>query len=408
MGGNGPSTRTVHSKETPQHWLPKLRKRSETAADYCVRIYFRGDQQWINLGTGNKTLAANRAVRFWIHLKATGSMAEAREVIGQPPAQVKTKVTISDWVEAYSAYADVDPRTISVYAGCLRRIAAGISGVAHENFPMRGDWREAADAIDISVLTKNNIERWMMSQLKGVDRERLPRRQASVHAALRNARNLFTKKIVDKVATIDLGTRPPFSDIDIKPWKSKRYLSTINVPLILTAARSELEPNLFRILILAGCVGLRKEEIDKLLWQQVHLDRKCISIEATWCYKPKSATSARVVPIADDVAEFLRDSMKDASGEFVIDGGHPRVGATYYHYRANKHFTALGKWLRTKGVTTTQPIHTFRKEFGSQINQIAGLKAASDLLGHSEIGITANTYVESRSEVVIPMTRREA
>jgi hypothetical protein len=58
-------------------------------------------------------------------------------------------------------------------------------------------------------------------------------------------------------------------------------------------------------------------------------------------------------------------------------------------------------WLRAKGVVSKKPLHTLRKEFGSQINARHGLLAASEQLRHGGIAVTARHYVENRSRSVL-------
>jgi hypothetical protein len=62
---------------------------------------------------------------------------------------------------------------------------------------------------------------------------------------------------------------------------------------------------------------------------------------------------------------------------------------------------ALLAWLRAKGVVSKTPLHTLRKEFGSQINDRCGLLAASEQLRHGGIAVTARRYVENRNRSVL-------
>jgi hypothetical protein len=64
-------------------------------------------------------------------------------------------------------------------------------------------------------------------------------------------------------------------------------------------------------------------------------------------------------------------------GEFVIESDCERDnGKRYKHYRCDHEFAELIGWLRGKGVVSRTPLHTLRKEFGSQINTRFGLVAA--------------------------------
>jgi hypothetical protein len=51
------------------------------------------------------------------------------------------------------------------------------------------------------------------------------------------------------------------------------------------------------------------------------------------------------------------------------------------------------------GVNTQKPLHTLRKEYGSLINKIHGIHAASKALRHADISVTNNFYTDSRARV---------
>jgi hypothetical protein len=73
----------------------------------------------------------------------------------------------------------------------------------------------------------------------------------------------------------------------------------------------------------------------------------------------------------------------------------------YGVYRCTQEVRALLAWLRAKGVVSKTPLHTLRKEFGSQINARYGLLAASEQLRHGGIAVTARHYIENRSRSVL-------
>jgi hypothetical protein len=56
-------------------------------------------------------------------------------------------------------------------------------------------------------------------------------------------------------------------------------------------------------------------------------------------------------------------------------------------------------WLRSKGVTSKTPLHTLRKEFGTQINARYGLTAAQEMLRHADVAVTAAHYVENKQRI---------
>ena len=54
-------------------------------------------------------------------------------------------------------------------------------------------------------------------------------------------------------------------------------------------------------------------------------------------------------------------------------------------------------WLRKHGVPGLRPLHTLRKEFGSQICDRHGIYAASRALRHADVSITSMHYLDKRS-----------
>src|SRR4029077_12306253 len=91
-----------------------------------------------------------------------------------------------------------------------------------------------------------------------------------------------------------------------------------------------------------------------------------------------------------------------ATGNFVIESEiAPKPGATYSHYRCQRLFDSLGKWLRDHGVTGNKPLHTLRKEFGSQVCAKHGIYAASTALRHADIAITSQHYLDRRKRSTV-------
>ena len=78
----------------------------------------------------------------------------------------------------------------------------------------------------------------------------------------------------------------------------------------------------------------------------------------------------------------------------------PRAGADYWHYRCQDVFDRLIIWLRKNGVKANKPLHTLRKEFGSQVCAAHGVHAASRQLRHADIAITSAFYTDARKRAL--------
>lgn len=150
--------------------------------------------------------------------------------------------------------------------------------------------------------------------------------------------------------------------------------------------------------------GLRRNEIDKLPWSAFRWNEGIIRIETTQHFAPKTSDSGGDVPIDKELSALFRGWHAKATGTFVIEAdGEPVTGVTYAHYRAHQQFDALIAWLRAKGVSAPKPLHELRKEFGSQLCAKYGIYAASRMLRHADIGITAQHYLDQKERVTIGM-----
>jgi integrase len=184
-----------------------------------------------------------------------------------------------------------------------------------------------------------------------------------------------------------------------------RYQSKFDPSTLLRAAVDELDPDALKALLLALCVGLRRGEIDRLLWRQVDFDRGLIRIEVTEAGALKTEDSAGAVQIDEELAALLRGFRAKAKGEHVINGGQTEGGSVSYghRYRCLKVFARLTGWLHAHGITARRAIHELRKEGGSIVATQSGIHAASRFLRHADIAITASCYVTHKERVTVPL-----
>ena len=112
-----------------------------------------------------------------------------------------------------------------------------------------------------------------------------------------------------------------------------------------------------------------------------------------------------MIDLAPAAVEVLRSFKGGSTSEFVLDGGESYPAATWPYYRCNRTWRKLIAWLKTKGVSQRNAIHTLRKESGSLIASTFGIEAARQHLGHRDIRTTSAHYVDKkkRIEVSLPM-----
>ena len=105
--------------------------------------------------------------------------------------------------------------------------------------------------------------------------------------------------------------------------------------------------------------------------------------------------------VDSELLEIFRGYCARAKGTFVIESdGQPESGVSYWHYRCQDVFDRLVGWLRQNGVNGNKPLHTLRKEFGSQICAAHGVHAASRQLRHADIAITNMFYTDARKRAL--------
>jgi integrase len=130
-----------------------------------------------------------------------------------------------------------------------------------------------------------------------------------------------------------------------------------------------------------------------------------IRIETTEHFRPKSHSSEGDIHVDAELLDIFRGYRARAKSEsdFVIEsrGDVAVVASSYACYRCYRKFVALCKWLRAHGVESKKPLHTLRKEFGSQIHARYGLLAASEALRHGGVSVTARHYIENKHRSVL-------
>jgi integrase len=405
------------SKTNLDYWAGRVFKptysrdgHSIESPNWAVEIQYRGKRHKWSLSTANKAAAAARAKEIYLFVAANG-WNEAFEKFRPLLAAKKPNVTLSEFLAEIRATADVSASTIEDYSRALRKIVADMLGLDDnpKKYDYRGggyqSWLSRVESVRLSWITPQRVQVWKRSFLAKAAPDPLSQRQAkvSVNSFLRRARSLFSQKITHHLM-VELPDPLPFSDVSFEPRQSLKYRSNIDVQKLITAAKGELsesEPECFKIFLLAVMVGLRRREIDLLEWSSFRWDACMIRIEPTEYFLPKTEDSIGDVPVDPELMEvFRRYRARRPRDRFVIMApGVPKPGVTYMHYRCQKHFERLTAWLRKKGVREYRPIHMLRKEFGSQINALYGIHAASRALRHADIAVTNQFYADSQARV---------
>jgi integrase len=369
---------------------------------YAIKIQIRGRRESFNLGTPNKAAAAARAREIYCYLSANGWEATAAKFKPKSPVVLKTGATVGQFLEELGRKADLKPKTFESYCVAFRRIISDAFKVegGTERFDYRTGgrdrWIEKVHAIPLAEVTPGRIAEWKRAFLARAGSSPIKQRTArtSVNSYLRQAKSLFARRLLKHIeGRLELPSVLPFEGVNFEKRQSMRYRSSFNVEALIARAQAELAgawPEQFKIFLLATFAGLRRGEIDLLEWSSFRWEGGLIRIEATKWFHPKSEDSLGDVELDPEVLELFRGYHARAKGNFVIESRlPPRPGATFEHYRAQAHFEKLIQWLRANGVRSKTPLHSLRKEFGSQVCDREGIYAASRALRHANIAVTA-------------------
>lgn len=197
------------------------------------------------------------------------------------------------------------------------------------------------------------------------------------------------------------------SDIG-KPSEKKVALTIDEQRKFLMAAAGQSYENQYKFMLQTG---LRTGELVGLKWDDIDFGKKTVTISRTMEYRykvgewrvgpPKSKSGYRTIPLTDEAIRILKDQKEKNSKIKVINiewrdqvflsrKGEPVKNSTYD--------TALFK-ICDKAEIRKFCMHILRHTFATRCIE-AGMipKTLQKILGHSNIGITMNLYVDATEE----------
>ncbi len=377
--------------------------------EWAARIQWRGRRELFNLRTSNKAAAAAKARDIYAMLVGAGWDVTLAKF--KPEMERRAVSTVGNFVNELRAHWSGKPKTFGDYSRSFRTILSQIFGIegGKEKFDYvnggRNAWAARIDGIKLADVTPDKVNKWRIAFVKKAGNNPVKQRRSRItcNSLMRQAKSLFSPDLLAHVV-IHKPEKLPFDGVVFYERESMRYHSTVNIEALIGDAMRDLPQEQQKIFLLATMAGLRRNEIDKLPWSAFRWNEGVIRIEATEYFSPKTSDSAGDVPIDAELVALFRGWHAKATGPFVIEAeGEPLSGTSYTHYRAHRHFDALTEWLRANGVEAFKPLHELRKECGSQICAKHGIHAASRLLRHTDISLTAAHYADQTRRVTFGM-----
>jgi integrase len=410
--------RATAGKNDSRYWLPRVFRpvnaRGAASPHYSMKVQFRGRRMAFTLSTGNKDAAAKRAAAIYGELVAHGIEATlARRRAHRPEGE--DVATIGEYLSAAQSVMAVRPVSFAAYAANLRRIAGDIlnlRAIQRTKTRQKRATRQAIENAPVSILTAEAVQAWRLAFVAraGVNGTKARSARISSNSMIRLARSLFAPKVLKFLGALRLPDPLPFRGVEFFPRESMRYTSRIDAGVLMRQAREELaesDPESFLVMLLALAAGLRRGEIDRLLWRNVDFARGRIIVEESEHGQLKSADSRGTVDIDPRTVEILRGFQAKAQEQFVIEAKRAIAGeasrAWGKRYRCLRVFDSVNRWLRAHGIEGHKALHTLRKEAGAIVATRDGIFAASQFLRHRDIAITASVYADKKTRTVIDM-----
>ena len=203
----------------------------------------------------------------------------------------------------------------------------------------------------------------------------------------------------------------PFRTKIIKPSVEKK-----DIPVLSVVQQKQYEEYLIRNLNLSNLgillslyCGLRIGEVCALKWENIDFENKVIHIRATVARvdntdksiisksiliidKPKTKASIRDIPIPSKLFPLLYTVKEKCFSEYVVSDKSVFVSPRSFEYR----------YHRTLKECNIAPInfHALRHTFATRcIEAGVDIKTLSEILGHSNVSVTLDTYVHSSMDL---------
>ena len=407
---NGTKMALSHAKSDERYWQNKVEFWNKSDRFYSVRVAHQGRREVFKLHTANKKEAAKKARDIYLSLKANG-WDSTFEKFKPKEAEAITSPSIGDVIEVFIKQTKVSSSTARGYVTALRNVTAGIMGIEKDN--SRYDyvnggtdaWQAKVDSVQMSSITGAAVNEWMNSFVAQRTEEDFTKQrssQISANSFLTCCRSVFGKKVIGAMRErLELSESIPFDEATKFKIGKKKYESDVNIEKLISKAYRELrgidQDQQWLIFLLSVGAGLRRGEVDVLIWDQIDFKENVIDLKGTKYFKPKGTLGD--VSIDPEMASAIAEYKKNSDSGFVIQSDiAPRFSTKSRTYRADAHHKKLILWLRANGMDTGKPMHDLRKEAGSRIYEKYGLMAASKFLRHGDVSTTADYYVNNSDD----------
>lgn len=159
--------------------------------------------------------------------------------------------------------------------------------------------------------------------------------------------------------------------------------------------------------IIALHTGMRIGEVCALMWDDIDLENNIIHVRHTIARvksmdgdnktkliidTPKTISSKRDIPISSSLKPILMAAINNKKSMFVVSDNDSFVGTRTFEYRYKQ-------MLKRNNIREFN-FHTIRHTFATRCVEVGvDIKTLSEILGHSNVSTTLNTYVHPSMEI---------
>lgn len=209
--------------------------------------------------------------------------------------------------------------------------------------------------------------------------------------------------------TIAEGICPPLKNPIYKPSIPKKELQVLTqddqvyFEKMLIAEQNEVSLGT----IIALHTGMRIGEVCALMWDDIDLENDIIHVRHTIARvksmdgdnktkliidTPKTISSKRDIPISSSLKPILMAAINNKKSMFVVSDNDSFVGTRTFEYRYKQ-------MLKRNNIREFN-FHTIRHTFATRCVEVGvDIKTLSEILGHSNVSTTLNTYVHPSMEI---------
>jgi len=261
--------------------------------------------------------------------------------------------------------------------------------------------------IKLTKLTSRDVQR-MYNNVRDhgrVSRGSGDKRPQSLTASYVISLHRMFKMCLERAVTEQLLLRNPCDNV-VLPKNDKKEIKILK-PEHIKAYLAEAEKHgVLPMFFLELCSGLRKGELVALLWSDLDVERKTISISkqavrvkggGVKTTTPKTATSIRVESIPQEAVDLLlKEHEKHPENIYMFPS--PVTGGMYYPDAVARLHTRM---LKSLGLEHTR-FHALRHTFATlALQNGVDIRTVSGMLGHADPGFTLRTYTHATNPMQV-------